>query len=87
MPKERANWGLYYYYHTMAKCLDTLGRDKVKDASGKDHDWRAELTAALAKRQNGEGAWRSETKHWMEDDPLIVTGYALMALSHCKVKK
>lgn len=87
MPKERGTWGLYYYYHTMAKCLDTLGLDKVKDAAGKEHDWRADLTAALAKRQKDDGSWRSETPHWMENDPLIVTGYALMALSHCKAKK
>jgi squalene-hopene/tetraprenyl-beta-curcumene cyclase len=87
MPKERGNWGLYYYYHTMAKCLDTLGLDKVKDAAGKEHDWRADLSAALAKRQKDDGSWRSETRHWMEDDPLVVTGYALMALSHCKPKK
>ena len=24
---------------------------------------------------------------WMEQDPNLVTGYALMALSHCKPKK
>jgi squalene-hopene/tetraprenyl-beta-curcumene cyclase len=87
MPKERGEWGLYYYYHTMAKCLDILGLDKVKDAAGKEHDWRADLTAALAKRQKDDGSWRSATPHWMENDPLIVTGYALMALSHCKAKK
>jgi squalene-hopene/tetraprenyl-beta-curcumene cyclase len=87
MPEQRKHWGLYYYYHTMAKCLDTLGLDKVKDAAGKEHDWRADITAALAKRQKEDGSWRSEERHWMEDDPLIVTGYALMALSHCKPKK
>jgi squalene-hopene/tetraprenyl-beta-curcumene cyclase len=87
MPRERAEWGLYYYYHTMAKCLAVLELDKVKDAAGKEHDWRADLTAALAKRQREDGSWRSETRHWMEDDPLIVTGYGLMALSHCKPKK
>jgi squalene-hopene/tetraprenyl-beta-curcumene cyclase len=87
MPKERADWGLYYYYHTMAKCLATLEMDKVKDAAGKEHDWRVDLTAALAKRQKDDGSWRSENPHWMESDPLIVTGYALMALSHCKPQK
>ncbi|HEY7330545.1 MAG TPA: prenyltransferase/squalene oxidase repeat-containing protein [Gemmataceae bacterium] len=86
MPEVRKQWGLYYYYHTMAKCLDTLGLDKVKDASGKEHDWRAELTEALAKRQRDNGSWQNENEHWMEKDPLIVTGYALMALSYCKPK-
>ncbi len=87
MPKERGDWGLYYYYHTMAKCLATLEMDKIKDAAGKEHDWRADLTAALAKRQKEDGSWRSENPRWMEGDPLIVTGYALMALSHCKPQK
>ncbi|MHB1426569.1 MAG: prenyltransferase/squalene oxidase repeat-containing protein [Gemmataceae bacterium] len=87
MPEARKHWGLYYYYHTMAKCLDALGLEKVKDASGKEHDWRADLTAALAKRQNDDGSWLNKTDHWMEGDPLIVTGYALMALSYCKPKK
>ena len=87
MPEPRAEWGLYYYYHTMAKCLDVLGVDEVTDAKGQKHDWRADITAALAKRQKDDGSWANEQDHWMEGDPELVTGYALMALSHCKPKK
>jgi squalene-hopene/tetraprenyl-beta-curcumene cyclase len=87
MPEPRKEWGLYYYFHTMAKCLDTLGIDKVKDANGTEHDWRADIAAALARRQREDGSWRNDNPHWMEGDPLIVTGYALMALSYCKAKK
>jgi squalene-hopene/tetraprenyl-beta-curcumene cyclase len=86
MPGIRSQWGLYYYYHTMAKCLDALGVDEVVDAAGQKHDWRAEITAALAKRQRKDGSWLNES-HWMEADPNLVTGYALMALSYCKPKK
>jgi squalene-hopene/tetraprenyl-beta-curcumene cyclase len=86
MPRVQAHWGLYYYYHTMAKCLDTLGIDEVVDAQGKKHDWRADITAALAKRQRADGSWVNEN-HWLEADPNLVTGYALMALSYCKPKK
>jgi squalene-hopene/tetraprenyl-beta-curcumene cyclase len=85
MPRSQAQWGLYYYYHTMAKCLATLGIDEVVDAAGNKHDWRADLTAALAKRQRPDGSWINEN-HWMEQDPNLVTGYALMALSYCKPK-
>jgi squalene-hopene/tetraprenyl-beta-curcumene cyclase len=87
MPENRSQWGLYYYYHTMAKCLDTLGLDVVVDAAGKKHDWRADLVAALAKRQRADGSWVNEQDRWMEGDPALVTGYALMALSYCKPRK
>jgi squalene-hopene/tetraprenyl-beta-curcumene cyclase len=87
MPKARAHWGLYYYYHTMAKCLDTLGDAHFKDAKGVDHDWRAEITAALAKRQRADGSWANDSGHWMEANPLLVSGYALMTLAHTKPMK
>jgi squalene-hopene/tetraprenyl-beta-curcumene cyclase len=87
MPKQAAHRGLYYYYATMAKCLDALGVDQVKDAEGKLHDWRADITAALAKRQKSDGSWINDRDQWMEGDPNLVTGYALMALSYCKPKK
>ena len=85
MPDKRAEWGLYYYYHTMAKCLDTLGLDYVVDAQGVKHDWRKDITKALAKRQRFDGSWLGDP-HWMEGDPNLVTGYALMALSYCQPK-
>jgi squalene-hopene/tetraprenyl-beta-curcumene cyclase len=85
MPGPRMKWGLYYYYHTMAKTLSVMGVDYVTDESGKRHDWRAEITAALAKRQRPDGSWVN-INHWMESDPNLVTGYALMALSYCKPK-
>jgi squalene-hopene/tetraprenyl-beta-curcumene cyclase len=87
MPEARGQWGLYYYYHTMAKCLDALGLDEVEDAAGRKHDWRADITAALAKRQRPDGSWVNPNDHWMEGNPAVVTGYALMALSYCKPKK
>jgi squalene-hopene/tetraprenyl-beta-curcumene cyclase len=69
----------------MAKCLDAMGVDTVTDAKGVAHDWRAEITAELARRQQKDGSWVN-TNHWMEADPNLVTGYALMALSYCKPK-
>jgi squalene-hopene/tetraprenyl-beta-curcumene cyclase len=87
MEKSGGQRGLYYYYHTMAKCLAALGVDEVTDAAGRKHDWRADLTAALAKRQQPNGSWINERDQWMERDPNLVTGYALMALSYCKPKK
>jgi squalene-hopene/tetraprenyl-beta-curcumene cyclase len=87
MPEVRSQWGLYYYYHTMAKCLTVMEIDEVEDMNGKKHDWRADITAALAKRQKKDGSWANEKDKWMEGDPNVDTSYALMALSYCKPKK
>lgn len=85
MPDARSKWGLFYYYNTMAKCLDALGLDEVVDAKGRRHDWRKDITQALAKRQRPDGSFVN-ISNWMEADPNLVTGYALMALSYCRPK-
>jgi squalene-hopene/tetraprenyl-beta-curcumene cyclase len=76
--------GLYYYYHVFAKALSAMGVDEFTDASGKAHDWRAELTAALAERQRDDGSWINENDRWMEGNPALVTGFALLALHYCR---
>jgi squalene-hopene/tetraprenyl-beta-curcumene cyclase len=86
MPPQLAGRGLYYFYHTFAKTMDVLGDDTFTDAKGVKHDWRADLFEALAKRQRPDGSWVNETDRWMEGDPNLVTGYVLMALSHCRPK-
>ncbi|WP_406695278.1 prenyltransferase/squalene oxidase repeat-containing protein [Singulisphaera sp. Ch08] len=73
--------GLYYYYLMFARAMAALGKPTFTDASGKDHDWKAELAAALAKRQDASGAWVNNDDRFMEGDPNIVTSYALMALA------
>jgi squalene-hopene/tetraprenyl-beta-curcumene cyclase len=87
MAKEFADRGLYYYYHTFAKALDAMGVSEVTTPDGKKHDWRADLLAALKKRQKENGSWVNDNDRWMEGEPNLVTGYALMALSHVRPKK
>lgn len=78
--------GLYYYYHTFAKALDTLDQDELVDADGKKHNWRDELVAALANMQREDGAWVNKNGRFLEGDANLVTAYALLALSHCQEK-
>lgn len=76
--------GLYYYYHTFAKALAAMGDQNVVDESGHPHDWRSELVAKLSELQNDDGSWlNSMNDRWLEADPNLVTGYALLALSYC----
>ncbi len=85
-PGMQAN-GLYYYYQSFAKAMAALGVDEFTDASGHKHDWRAELVAELAKRQQPNGSWLNETPRWLEGNPNLVTGYVLLALSSAKPKQ
>lgn len=78
--------GYYYYLVAMAKALDKLGVDEVTDASGKKHDWRADITRALTFRQRKDGSWGNDFATWMESDPVLDTAFALIALSYTKPK-
>jgi hypothetical protein len=78
--------GLFYYYNTFAKALDAIGEDTFVEADGTKHNWRAELLAELAARQQKDGSWINDNERWLEGDPNLVTGYALLALSYCKPK-
>jgi squalene-hopene/tetraprenyl-beta-curcumene cyclase len=76
--------GLFYYYQTFAKAMALIGEPTVVDSSGKSHDWRAEVTAALAKRQNANGSWVNPADSFMEGDPNLVTSYGLLALAYAQ---
>ena len=78
------NDGLYYYYHTFAKALDAMKLDAVEDASGVKHFWRVELASELIRRQRADGSWINENNRWLEGDPCLVTGYALLTLAYCR---
>jgi squalene-hopene/tetraprenyl-beta-curcumene cyclase len=79
--------GLYYYYQTFAKALDAAGLSTVEDAKGVKHDWRSELAAELIRRQGSGGSWANDHPRWLEGDPNLSTGFALLALSYCTEHK
>lgn len=72
--------GLYYYYHTMSKALSLSGIELIKDAEGKERDWRKELALELLNKQDAKGFWINENGRWWERDPILVTSYALLTL-------
>ena len=75
--------GLYYYYHTLAKCFMTLGAPTFTDKSGTEHDWRRELIETLALAENEDGSWVNDDRMWYETDANLVTGYVLTVLAYC----
>lgn len=72
--------GLYYYYHAMAKGLAAANIDKLTMKDGKQVDWREELANVLLSAQASDGSWVNENSRWWENDPILVTAYAVLSL-------
>ena len=84
MPPQMRQAGLFYYYHTFAKTLHALGKERFVDGEGNEHDWRAELLDELASRQSPAGSWVNDNPRWLEGDGSLVSAYALLALAYCR---
>ena len=66
----------------MAMALAVAGLDELKTKDGKSVDWRTELARHLLNVQKPDGSWLNPTGRWMENDPVLVTAYTLLALEH-----
>ncbi|GJQ29103.1 MAG: hypothetical protein HBSAPP03_09870 [Phycisphaerae bacterium] len=80
--------GLYYYYVVFARANEAFGEATVP-AVGADgvvtpRDWRGDLVARLATLQQPDGSFRSVDDRWMENNPVLITAYSLVALRHAK---
>ena len=81
---ELGQLGLYYYYQTAAKALKAWGPGKITDARRRTHDWRAELSEAVVRRQQADGSWSNPADRWEEGFPPVTTSYCLIALAECR---
>ena len=63
--------GLYYYYHTFAKALSSVGLDRLKTADGQTHNWRHDLLTALAHQQQPDGSWKISGCRLVEDEGSV----------------
>jgi squalene-hopene/tetraprenyl-beta-curcumene cyclase len=75
--------GLFYYYHMMAKALAITGTKTLVAPDGKKIDWKEQLALKVMSVQQPDGSWINEgSNRWMEDNPVLVTAYSLLALEH-----
>jgi squalene-hopene/tetraprenyl-beta-curcumene cyclase len=80
MPGKQSKEGLYYYYHVFARALEAWGEPTLRDADGKEHDWRQELITHLTELQQKDGSWVNPEDRWLEGNPYLVTAYAVLAI-------
>ena len=84
-PGGMGKQGLYFYYHTLARALSMYGEEPLKRADQPAADWRRELIAKLVSLQRtdpqtGRKYWVNDEGRWMENDPVLVTAYSVLAL-------
>jgi len=73
--------GQFYYYQMLAKALSAYGVDEITLSDGTSTRWREDLAKKLLNTQKTDGFWINDDKaRWMEQDPVLVTSYALLAL-------
>ena len=76
------NKTLYYYYLVFAKALQAFGEDAVVDSSGQSHNWRVDLGEKLLELQYPDGYWVNDDPDYMQDNKILVTAFAMMAIEH-----
>jgi squalene-hopene/tetraprenyl-beta-curcumene cyclase len=77
--------GLYFFYNVLTKSLSAYGQDMVPLKSGRLLDWRGAVGSKLVQIQridpaNGQGYWKNDNGRFWENDPVLATSYALVAL-------
>ncbi len=77
--------GLFYYYTVMAKTLPLMGSGDLTSGN-KAIAWRKDLISQLLKAQQADGSWANADNTFWENDPSLVTSYALLALQKCAQK-
>ncbi len=75
--------GLFYYLQTMSKALAMVAEETFESDTG-SRSWRSDILGQLQKTQKVDGSWTNPEPRWMEGDPNLVTGYALLTLANLK---
>lgn len=79
--------GYYYYLLSLSRALDAWGSDTVEvmqaDAlSPRPVRWEDDLIDRLGQLQQEDGSFEVRADRWMENNPVLITAYGLIALQY-----
>lgn len=77
--------GFYYYVIAFARALDARGPATLPvmvDGKPAERDWQNDLIDRLAQLQEPDGSLKVIDDRWMENNPVLITAYGLVALQH-----
>ena len=78
--------GLYYYWAaSAARVLSLAGAGTELTSAGRPPvAWAEDLARELVARQNADGSWSNQIVTMREDEPIIATSMALLALTEAR---
>lgn len=81
--------GLFFFYNVMSRCLAATGQELVPASGGRFVNWREEVAQKVISLQKidpktGQGYWVNADNNYWENDPTLVTAYALLSLLQVK---
>ena len=77
------NQGLYYYYDILSRALSVAGIVELEQPNGRKINWKNELAAKLLALQKPDGSWVNDNNRFWENDPVLVTSFAILTLALC----
>ncbi len=77
--------GYYYYLMVFGRALDAWDEPRLETSDG-ERAWAVDLIAQLESLQQPDGSVRSLDDRWMENDPVLISAYCLIALRHALSK-
>ncbi|MCE9615147.1 MAG: terpene cyclase/mutase family protein [Lentisphaerae bacterium] len=77
--------GRFFFYHVLTRALDATRVDVINRDDGSAVNWREAVARKLIDLQRidpatGAGYWMNDIGRYWENDPVLVTSYALLAL-------
>lgn len=80
--------GLYYYFVVFSRALKANGSPTLTVFTTGDtpeqRDWASDLAARLAELQQPDGSFTIVDDRWMENNPVLITAYSLLALQQAR---
>jgi len=71
--------GLYFFYNVISRAMSASGHETLPGKKG-DIAWRKELVEKIVSLQQKDGSWVNSNGRFWENDPVLATSYAILAL-------
>ena len=77
--------GLFFYLDIVTRALSAAATP-LPARDGGTVDWRGEVARKIISMQRPDGSWSNANNRFWENDPVLCTSYAVLALSLCRTE-